>query len=172
MIFTPLTGFHAAYIDEETAGLMKQSGFIEPKISLESSNNNIQKVTGGKVTNEVFEDAIKNLRKAGFSGNDIGIFILNGLPGQDEKSIMKDVDYLKGLGLKIRHSVYSPIPGTLDFMKLRPDVRAELMNEPLKQNEYYFLAINPEYNWDANLRVKASIDRHNTRLGEQTVKDE
>jgi radical SAM superfamily enzyme YgiQ (UPF0313 family) len=164
--FHASNGLHAAYIDEETAALMKQAGFIEPKISLESSNTDLQKVTGGKVTNEVFEKAIKNLGKAGYAGNDIGIFILNGLPGQNEESVQKDVEYLKKLGLKIRHSVYSPIPGTLDFMKLRPDVRAELVNEPLKQNEYYFLAINAEYNWDANLRVKAAIDEHNTKLGE------
>lgn len=165
--FHPSNGLHAAYIDEETAVLMKQCNFIEPKVSLESSNYDMQKITGGKVTNEIFEKAVGNLRKAGYTGNDIGVFILNGLPGQDEKSVMKDVEYLIKLRLKIRHSVYSPIPGTVDFMKLRPDVRADLMNEPLKQNEYYFLAINPDYNWEANLRVKAEIDGHNTRLGEK-----
>jgi radical SAM superfamily enzyme YgiQ (UPF0313 family) len=170
--FHASNGLHAAYIDEETAALMKKAGFIEPKISLESSNADLQKISGGKVTNEVFERAINNLKKAGFAGKDMGIFILNGLPGQDEISVMKDVDYLKGLGLKIRHSVYSPIPGTLDFMKLRPDIGAELINEPLKQNEYYFLAINTEYNWEANLRVKAAIDEHNTKLGEQAGKEE
>jgi len=170
--FHASNGLHAAYIDEETAVLMKQCNFIEPKVSLESSNFNLQKITGGKVTNEIFEKAVNNLRKAGYHGNDIGIFILNGMPGQNEKSILKDVDYLINQGLKIRHSVYSPIPGTLDFMKLRPDVGAELINEPLKQNEYYFLTINTEYNWEANLRVKAAIDQHNTKLGEQAEKEE
>jgi radical SAM superfamily enzyme YgiQ (UPF0313 family) len=164
--FHASNGLHAAYIDEETAVLMKQCNFVEPKVSLESSNYDLQKSTGGKVTNEIFEKAVSNLKKAGYTGNNIGIFILNGLPGQDEKSVMKDVEYLKKLGLKIRHSIYSPIPGTLDFMKLRPNVRAEFVNEPLKQNEYYFLAINHEYNWEANLRVKAVIDEHNTKLGE------
>jgi radical SAM superfamily enzyme YgiQ (UPF0313 family) len=162
--FHPSNGLHAAYIDGETAELMKLCNFIEPKVSLESTNMNLQRATGGKVTNAVFEKAVENLRKAGYTGNDIGVFILNGLPGQDEKSIMSDVEYLKKLGLKIRHSVYSPIPGTLDFTKLRPDIRAELAAEPLKQNEYYFLAINPDYDWDANLRVKAAIDEHNTKL--------
>lgn len=170
--FHASNGLHAAYIDEETAALMKQCGFIEPKISLESSNTALQKNTGGKVTNEIFEKAVNNLRKAGYSGNDIGVFILNGLPEQDEKSVLKDVDYLKNLGLKIRHSVYSPIPGTLDFMKLRPDVRAELINEPLKQNEYYFLAINAQYNWEANLRIKAVIDEHNAKLGDRAGQTE
>jgi hypothetical protein len=67
-------------------------------------------------------------------------------------------------------SFCSGIPGPFG-PKFAPDIRAELANEPLKQNEYYFLAINPEYNWEANLRVKAVIDRHNTDLGEQTGKE-
>jgi len=61
--FHASNGLHAAYIDEETAALMKQAGFIEPKISLESSNSNLQKITGGKITNEVFENAVKTLVK-------------------------------------------------------------------------------------------------------------
>lgn len=162
--FHPSNGLHAAYIDSETAALMKQCNFIEPKISLESSSAEMQKATGGKVTNETFERAVNNLKKAGYTGNDIGVFILNGLPGQDEKSVMADVSYLRNLGVKIRHSVYSPIPGTVDFMKLKPEIRAELSAEPLKQNEYYFLAINPDYDWQANLRVKAVIDAHNCKL--------
>ncbi|MBN1114402.1 MAG: radical SAM protein [Oligoflexia bacterium] len=161
--FHPSNGLHAAYIDEETAQLMRQCNFIEPKISLESSDPDVQKTTGGKVTNQIFERAISNLKKSGYAGNDIGVFILNGLPGQDEKSVMSDVEYLKKLGVKIRHSVYSPIPGTFDFMRLKPEIRAELSAEPLKQNEYYFLAINPDYNWEANLRVKAEIDKHNNK---------
>jgi len=164
--FHASNGLHAAYIDGEMAALMKQCNFIEPKVSLETSNDAIQKATGGKVTNEAFEKAVNCLKKAGYAGNDIGVFILNGMPGQDEKSVMADVSYLIKSGLKIRHSVYSPIPGTMDFLKLKNEVRLELAAEPLKQNEYYFLTINKDYDWEANLRVKAAIDAHNTKLGE------
>jgi uncharacterized protein YtpQ (UPF0354 family) len=69
------------------------------------------------------------------------------------------------MGLKIKPAVYSPIPGTAAFLKLRTDIRADLEAEPLKQNEYYFLTINDRYNWETNLKVKAIIDGHNKKLG-------
>jgi radical SAM superfamily enzyme YgiQ (UPF0313 family) len=164
-VFHTSNGLHAAYLDEETAELIKQAGFVEPRISLESADHDLQKKTGGKVTNKVFETAVDNLRKAGFVNKEIGVYILAGLPEQGAGSVMKDVEYLMNMGLKIKPAVYSPIPGTAAFLKLRTDIRADLEAEPLKQNEYYFLTINDRYNWETNLKVKAIIDGHNKKLG-------
>lgn len=166
-VFHASNGLHAAYLDAEIAGLMKQAGFVEPRVSLETTDYELQKSTGKKVTGEVFENAVGNLRKAGYHDSEIGVYILAGLPGQDEDSVMEDVEYLKDMNLKIKPAVYSPIPGTIEFMKLRPDLRAALTLEPLLQNEYYFLNVNPFYNWETNLRVKAVIDEHNKKLGEK-----
>lgn len=75
-VFHASNGLHAAYIDEETATLMKSAGFVEPRVSLETTDYELQKKTGSKVTCETFEKAIKNLKKAGFKNNDIGVYIL------------------------------------------------------------------------------------------------
>jgi radical SAM superfamily enzyme YgiQ (UPF0313 family) len=171
-VFHASNGLHASYIDAEAAMLMKQAGFVEPRVSLETTDYELQKSTGNKTTTEAFEKAINHLRKAGFRDSEIGVYILAGLPGQDEESVMADVEYLKDMNLKIKPAVYSPIPGTMEFMKLRPDLRAALNLDPLKQNEYYFLTVNTQYNWEANLRVKAAIDEHNKKLGEEAEKDE
>jgi radical SAM superfamily enzyme YgiQ (UPF0313 family) len=150
-------GLHAAYIDDELAKLMKDAGFRELRISLESTDYNIQKQTGSKVNNNVFKEAVDRLRKAGFNDNDIGVYTLAGLPGQTYDMVMKDVEYIGNMGLRIKIANYSPIPGTVDFMKIKPDYKAELTREPLMQNEFYFLMINPEYDWEANNKVKQAI---------------
>jgi hypothetical protein len=165
-MFHASNGLHAAYLDSETAMLMKQAGFVEPRLSLETTDYELQRSTGNKVTGEAFEKAVDNLRKAGFRDGDIGVYILAGLPGQDIDSVMEDVEYLEDMNLRIKPAIYSPIPGTLEFLKLRPDLRAALTLEPLMQNEFYFLNVNPLYNWEMNLKVKAEIDEHNKGLGE------
>ncbi len=171
-IFHASNGLHAAYIDAEIAMLMKQAGFVEPRVSLETTDYELQKNTGNKTTTEAFEKAIGYLRKTGFKDSEIGVYILAGLPGQDEESVMADVEYLKDMNVRIKPAVYSPIPGTMEFMKLRPDLRAALTLDPLKQNEYYFLTVNTMYNWEANLRVKAAIDEHNTKLVEMEEEED
>ncbi|MCE5300274.1 MAG: radical SAM protein [Spirochaetia bacterium] len=159
-------GLHAAYLDAETARLMKEAGFADVRVSLESSDYAIQKQTGNKVSNEAFRTAVDNLRKAGFEDNDIGVYILAGIPGQTFASVMKDVEYLKKMNLKIKIANYSPIPGTVDFLKIKPEFKAELMREPQMQNELYFMQLNSDYDRVAHLKVKAEIDGHNN-----TIKD-
>ncbi len=165
-VFQASNGLHAAYIDEETAALMKRSGFTDIRVSLETTDYSMQKSTGGKVDNDIFKKAVENLKKAGFKGSEIGVYILAGLPGQTAGSVMNDVAYVEKLGIKIKPAIYSPIPGTVDFMRIKPEFRADLNREPLLQNEFYFMAINPDYSWDANMKVKAEIDRINGEITE------
>jgi radical SAM superfamily enzyme YgiQ (UPF0313 family) len=163
-VFQPSNGLHAAYIDEEAAALMKQAGFTDIRVSLETTDYFMQKSTGGKVDNEIFKRAVENLKKAGFKGSEIGVYILAGLPGQTAESVLNDVRFVAKLGIKIKPAIYSPIPGTVDFMRIKPDIKAALNNEPLLQNEYYFLTINNDYSWEDNVRIKAEIDSINSAV--------
>jgi len=162
-------GLHAAYIDDELAELMKQAGFVDIRLSLESSDHEIQKKTGGKIHNERFEGAVKSLRKAGFSGSETGVYVLTGLPGVNFDSTAADVSYLEGAGLKIKPAYYSPIPGTADFMRIKADLRNILIHEPLCQNEFYFMRVNLDYTWDNNEKIRQRIRRHNAALAEKEM---
>ena len=143
---------------------MKQAGFTDIRVSLETTDYSMQKSTGGKVDNEIFKRAVENLKKAGFKGSEIGVYILAGLPGQTAESVLNDVRFVAKLGIKIKPAIYSPIPGTVDFMRIKPDIKAALNNEPLLQNEYYFLTINNDYSWEDNVRIKAEIDSINSAV--------
>ena len=113
---------------------------------------------------DVFKKAIENLKKAGFKGSDIGVYILAGLPGQNYNSVLKDVQYLMDKKVKIKTANYSPIPGTIDFLRIKPDVKAQIAAEPLKQNEHYFLTINPDYTWEDNEKIKIMVNEYNNSL--------
>lgn len=157
-------GLHASYIDEELAELLKNSGFVDLRISLETSDYELQKKTGGKINNENFSKALDNLKKVGYTGKDIGVYILAGLPGQTYESVLKDVQYLINKKVKIKLANYSPIPGTVDFLRLKPEIRAQIAAEPLKQNELYFLTLNNDFNWEKNEKIKKLINEYNNSL--------
>src|SRR4030043_306270 len=73
---------HIKEIDEEVAELLFRSGFKTIRLGFESSIEATQIETGGKVNNQEFQRAVKNLKRAGYSKEEIGVYIMAGLPGQ------------------------------------------------------------------------------------------
>jgi len=151
--YTP-NGLHAAYIDEECAQLMKKTGFMDLRLSLETSDALIQKASGGKVSNRQFSEAVNILKGAGFLSKDIGAYILVGLPGQNTDTIKRDMEFVAANKVLIKPANYSPIPGTVEFEKISADKRDMIKAEPLMQNETYYMAINPEYGYEENEKMK------------------
>ncbi len=162
--FMTPNGLHAAYIDDETAELMFASGFHNIRVSLETSDAAVQKLTGGKVDSISFKSAVKSLKKAGYSGRDIGTYILAGLPGTNTAAVKRDIEFVKEHGVQVKIANYSPIPGTREFMKLKGDFQSLLRAEPLKQNEFYFLCINSDYTYDENEKIKRQLAEYNNSL--------
>ena len=80
-------GLHARFIDDELAYLMKNSGFKTLRLSLETVDEQRQKETGGKVSNEDLINAINALKRYGFTKNDIGVYLMYGLLGQSLEEV-------------------------------------------------------------------------------------
>ncbi|MFH0838607.1 MAG: B12-binding domain-containing radical SAM protein [Candidatus Omnitrophota bacterium] len=110
-------GLHVRYITEEIAMLMKKSGFVKPRLGLETVSGARQRQTGAKTTNKEFLRAVTFLKKAGFSSKDIAVNIMIGLPGQDAKEIKDSIAFCAKENLRICLEEYSPVPGTKDFLK-------------------------------------------------------
>ncbi|MDD4479764.1 MAG: B12-binding domain-containing radical SAM protein, partial [Mesotoga sp.] len=64
-------GVHARLLDVEMAGLLYDNNFKTIKLGLETSDPSMQLSTGGKVTNEDFCRAAKNLADAGFTAREM-----------------------------------------------------------------------------------------------------
>jgi radical SAM superfamily enzyme YgiQ (UPF0313 family) len=125
---------HIREMDEEVAGLLFQSGFKTLRLGFETSNEKIQTETGGKVNNREFQNAIKYLKKAGYTGQEIGVYIMVGLPGQRVGEVEESIAFVKENSAKPVLVEYSPIPGTPLFEKAKEISPFDLENEPLFHN--------------------------------------
>ncbi len=111
-------GLHARFIDEEVSMLMKRSGFKTIRIGFETLDSERQSMTGGKTTVEDLHRALHSLRSAGFADEDIGVYLMYGLPGQDLEEVREGVEYLKRQRVIIKLTEFSPIRGTKAWQEL------------------------------------------------------
>lgn len=134
-------GLHNRFLTKKLAYLLKKSGFVRPRLALETSSKKRQMETGKKTTNKEFKNAIQHLKSAGYGPGEIGVYILIGLPGQDINEIKHSVNFVKDMKVRISLEEYSPIPGTPDYKRsgLKPDADPLLHNNsifPIYQGEY------------------------------------
>lgn len=154
-------GLHARFVDEELAHLMKRSGFRTLRLSLETSNSERQVITGGKVTSEELELAVALLKKHGFSKNELGIYLMYGLPGQGLEEVLEGVSFLKSLGVKIHLTEYSPIPGTKCWDELVSQGTIKEPVDPLLTNNTVFSYLFSGYDRAEVERLKLDVKDHN-----------
>lgn len=136
-------GLHAAAITQQVALAMKKAGFETIRIGLESSVDEFHRRTGGKTDMESFVSAVKHLREAGFSREQIGAYLLVGLPRQSTTQIEDDVDRVLEAGAFPKLAEYSPIPGTSMWKDAIKSSRYPIDQEPLFQNCSLLSAAEP-----------------------------
>ena len=147
-------GVHPRYITEEVAYILKEMNFKTIRLSLETISPEREKESGYKVSFQEFENSIKFLIDAGFTEEEIGVYILAGLPGQSYEEVMETVRILKNYPCKIKIAEYSPIPGTVDFeisKKLYPELP---LDNPLFQNNTIFPLWNFPDKWEKINKLK------------------
>ena len=125
---------HIREIDGEVADLLFRGGFKTIRLGFETSDEATQVKTGGKVDNEEFRQAIKYLKRAGYSGEEMGVYIMIGLPSQRVGEAEESIAYVKETGARPMLVEYSPIPHTTLFEKAKRMSKFDLENEPLFHN--------------------------------------
>ncbi len=108
-------GIHAAFVDEEIARLLMDKNFKTVRIGYETSDPVLQKKTGGKVTNVVFNKAVEILKEAGFRYDEIGAYLIIGLPDQTFESALEDIKIVSNMGIRPFLNEYTLIPGSIDW---------------------------------------------------------
>ncbi len=127
-------GLHVREIDEDMARLLYEGQFKTIRLGFETSDEAEQVETGGKVDNADFVRAVAHLRRAGYPGQQIGAYILVGLPGQESREVEESIAFVRKSGAKPILVEYSPIPHTPLFEKAKRISRFDLETEPLFQN--------------------------------------
>jgi len=127
-------GLHIKEIDHEVTDLLFRGGFKMIRLGLETSNEKTQVETGSKVDNQDFKRAVRNLKRAGYSGEEIGVYVMVGLPGQRVREVEESIAFVKETGAKPILVEYSPIPHTPLFEKAKQMSPFDIENEPLFHN--------------------------------------
>src|SRR4030043_2036690 len=125
---------HIREMDEEVAELLFRGGFRTIRLGFETSNEEVQTDTGGKVNNIEFKRAVNYLKKAGYSGDEIGVYIMAGMPSQRGGEGGGSPAFSRETGSKPILVEYSPIPHTPLFEKAKKSSQFDLENEPLYHN--------------------------------------
>jgi radical SAM superfamily enzyme YgiQ (UPF0313 family) len=127
-------GLHLSEITSELSLLMFQAGFKTIRFGFETSNEKRQKTTGGKVTNDHLREAVIHLKRAGYKTQEIGVYLLCGLPAQASCEVRKSIEYVKSCGAKPLLAEYSPIPGTALWQDAVKASSFDLEGDPLFHN--------------------------------------
>jgi radical SAM superfamily enzyme YgiQ (UPF0313 family) len=130
-------------IDRPRARLLFRAGFKTLRLGVETTNWERQRTWGGKVDRESLQQAVGALLENGFSGEQIGVYLLAGLPGQSLREIGGSIVEIKEMGLRPRLAEYSPIPGTPLWPEACAVSRFPLAEEPLYQNNSLFPCLSP-----------------------------
>jgi radical SAM superfamily enzyme YgiQ (UPF0313 family) len=112
--YTP-NGLTPRFVDAEIAELFYNNHVSSIRLSFETTNEDRQKAMSAKVTNNELADALMNLERAGYDRNDIGVYVLIGLPGQTINEAQHSVRYVHDLGARVNVASFSPIPGTAEW---------------------------------------------------------
>jgi hypothetical protein len=111
-----------------------RAGFKTIRLGLETSDFSLHGDLDNKVSEGDFDRAVHNLLEAGFKRNEIGAYLLIGLPGQSVDSVMKTIDYVAGVGAMPYLAEYSPIPHTPLWEKAVSHSEYDIASEPLFHN--------------------------------------
>lgn len=134
-------GLHCRFITRDVAKLMKDAGFVRPRLGLERVDAPAQRRSGGKVNRRDFQNALECLKEAGYAPSEIQVNLLVGLPGQRFRDVERGIGFLENSRVRIRLEEYSPVPYTEDFDKSN----LSLQDDPLLHNNTAFAARHPEF---------------------------
>jgi len=148
---------HVKPVDPEVADFLFRGGFKTVRLGLETSDGTLQAETGGKVTNQEFRRAVESLRKAGYEGEEIGVYLMVGLPGQKVREVKESIAFVRETGAKPILVEYSPIPGTPMFEKAKKVSPFDIENEPLCQNNSIFPCQWEGFTWEEYRKLKSEL---------------
>jgi len=145
-------GLHTGGITREVAGWLKRAQFSTLRLGVETTNLGSARLDHKLQAGEL-EAALAHLQEAGFRREEMGVYLLIGLPGQREEEIISSIRRVKELGGPPVLTQYSPIPGTGLWPRAVRQSRYDLEADPLFHNNSLFPCW-PEFSWDRYTRLK------------------
>jgi radical SAM superfamily enzyme YgiQ (UPF0313 family) len=152
-------GLHLREINTAISQLLFNSGFKTIRFGFETADFSRQLATGGKVKNEELQCAVSLLQNAGYQTDDIGIYLLCGLPGQKAAEVRDSIEFVWECGAKPVLAEYSPIPGTKMWEEAVALSPFDIQNEPLYHNNSLLPCRNNDFSLAVYDELKRSLQK-------------
>jgi hypothetical protein len=131
-------GLSPRQITPELAVKLRKAGFRTLRLSYETADPVQQIRFGGKVTNADLENAVHFLRDSGFPPEDLGVYVMMGLPDQPVAEVLESVIFVSRLGVPVHLAAFSPIPGTPMWEECRARGLVDGRTDPVLTNNSIF----------------------------------
>jgi radical SAM superfamily enzyme YgiQ (UPF0313 family) len=147
---------HIREITPKTARLMFNAGVKTLRLGLETVDFEHREIDA-KVKKEEFIQAVSSLKEAGFTKDQVGAYLLVGLPDQNVEMVESSIHTVIKSGITPILAYYTPIPKTRLWDAAVGASRYDLETDPVLTNN----AIQPcqfsDFDWGALTRLKQMI---------------
>ncbi|MBF0469008.1 MAG: B12-binding domain-containing radical SAM protein [Desulfamplus sp.] len=136
---------HIRQITRDVAEMMFRTGFKTIRLGLETTDFSTARKEDIKVKENEFYHAVKMLKQAGFHQDQIGAYLLCGLPGQNLNDVEHSIMVVKNAGIIPVLAYYTPIPHTPMWKKALIHSRFDLEEEPFFTNNALLPCLGNEH---------------------------
>ncbi len=133
---------HINAISKKAARLMFKAGFKTIRLGLETTDFSNDRSHDVKVRENEFFKAAENLKTAGFKKDQIGAYLLCGLPGQNLDEVQTSMQIVKQAGIQPVLAYYTPIPHTPMWETAVQNSKYTLSEHPVFTNNTLFPCVN------------------------------
>jgi radical SAM superfamily enzyme YgiQ (UPF0313 family) len=148
---------HIRGISEKVARLMFRANFKTLRLGLETTAFESRRELDRKVTESEFRAAVGHLRAAGFEKQQIGAYLLTGLPGQSLASAEASARVVVQSGITPILAYYSPIPHTRLWEQAVAVSRYDLDADPIFSNNAIFPCVADPLRWQKVSLLKRTL---------------
>ena len=129
---------HVKAMTQKAADLMFRAGFKTIRLGLETTDFGAGRHHDVKVAAHEFFDAVNHIKAAGFKKEQIGAYLLCGLPDQDLDEVERSMNLVKRTGILPVLAFYTPIPHTPMWEKALACSKYDLAEHPVFTNNTLF----------------------------------
>jgi len=145
---------HIREIDATTTRLMYEAGFHTLRLGLETADFDHRQTLDIKVSQTEFKRAVKCLIEAGFRKDQVGAYLLVGLPDQKISSVEESIKTVIDSGITPVPAYYTPIPNTALWPKAVAASRYDLAADPIYTNNAIIPCRKQPFSWNTITRLK------------------
>jgi len=148
---------HIRGITKETADLLFRAGFKTLRLGLETVAEGEREPLDKKVDYSEFQIAVRWLLEAGFTTDQVGAYLLVGLPGQSFDEVTESIRVVKQSGISPIPAYYSPIPHTELWEAAKVASRYDLESDPVFTNNAIFPCQKDPFSWETIHTLKQLV---------------